>query len=281
MTHANEANHEQSTAWNGASGRAWVEIQGLLDHMFMPFEKLLQEEVAAAGPVERPLDVGCGTGSTTLALARLLGAQAHCLGVDISAPMIALARQRAATTGLSTDFVCADAQTQAFEPASFDMLVSRFGVMFFEDPVQAFANMRLAAKPGAALSVIAWRSAADNAFMTTAERAAAPLLPNLPVRQPGTPGQFAFADETRVASVLAQSGWAGIDIQPIDVICTLPERDLVRYLSWLGPVGALLQQADEATRHKVIAAVRPAFEPFVQGDEVRYTAACWMIRARA
>jgi SAM-dependent methyltransferase len=281
MTLPPEPNHDQSTAWNGASGRAWVEIQSLLDQMFMPFETLLRNEVAATSRVRRVLDVGCGTGSTTLAVTRQLGADGHGLGVDISAPMIALARQRASAAGLPADFVCADAQVHAFERGSVDMIVSRFGVMFFEDPAQAFTNLRQAARPDAQLSVIAWRSAADNPFMTTAEHAAAPLLPSLPVRRPGAPGQFAFADRDRVAGILAQSGWADVDIQPIDVDCLLPERELVRYLSWLGPVGAMLQQADETTRHQVIAAMRPAFEPFVQGDEVRYTAACWMIRARA
>lgn len=117
--------------------------------------------------------------------------------------------------------------------------------------------------------------------MTTAERAAAPLLPNLAARRPDAPGQFAFADRRRVSTLLEESGWAGIDIQPIDVACVLPERELVRYLTWMGPVGALLQKADELTRTKVIETLRPAFEPFVHGAEVRFTAACWWVGARA
>lgn len=273
---------EQAQLWNGPAGHAWVDMQASLDRLFRPLEDLLVDAVVAASPSGRVLDVGCGTGATTLAIARLHGAQRHCTGLDISAPMIAAARTRAEREGIAPPrFICANAQTHAFEPDSFDMIVSRLGVMFFDDPVRAFANMRHAARDGAQLRFIAWRSAAENPFMTTAERAAAPLLPHLPARQPGAPGQFAFADRQRVQALLEASGWAGIDIQPIDVACALPEQDLLAYLSRLGPVGLALQTADEATRAEVIATVRAAFEPFVHGDEVRLTAACWMVGARA
>ena len=117
--------------------------------------------------------------------------------------------------------------------------------------------------------------------MTTAERAAAPLLPNLPARRPSAPGQFAFADRRRLYTILEESGWAEIDIRPIDVACTLPEKELVRYLSRLGPVGLILQEADERTRTQVIETVRAAFDPYVNGAEVHFTAACWMVGARA
>ena len=115
--------------------------------------------------------------------------------------------------------------------------------------------------------------------MTTAERAAAPLLPNLPVRRPDKPGQFAFADSRRVHTNLKESGWAEIDIRPIDVACTLPEKELVRYFTRLGPVGLILQEADDRTRTQVIETVRAAFDPFVHGAEVRYIAACWVLEA--
>jgi len=273
--------NEQAALWNGAAGRAWVDAQQSLDRLFTPFEDLLVDEARAAS-ARRVLDVGCGTGATTFAIARALGAQGQCVGADISEPMIAAARVRAEREGTPAHFVCADVQRHAFEPASFDLIVSRFGVMFFDSPVQAFANLRHAAAGGAALRAIAWRSAAENPFMTTAERAAAPLLPNLPARKPGVPGQFAFADRHRVSSILEESGWAGIDIRPIDVECTLPERDLVGYLTRLGPVGmALQEEADERTRTQVIDAVRAAFDPYVHGTEVRFTAACWMIGAQA
>jgi ubiquinone/menaquinone biosynthesis C-methylase UbiE len=275
-----QTENEQTALWNGSAGHAWVAAQEVLDQMFKPFEDLLVDMICA-GSGHRVLDVGCGTGSTTLAVARRLGAKGHCTGADVSAPMISAAQARAEREDSTASFIRADAQTHALQPASFDRIMSRFGVMFFDNPVLAFANLRRAAKDGAELRCIAWRSAADNPFMTTAERTAAPLLPNLPGRRPGAPGQFSFADRQRVSSILEQSGWAEIDIRPLDVDCNLPEKELVGYFTQLGPVGLILQEANERTRTQVIETVRSAFDPYVHGTEVRYTAACWMVSARA
>src|SRR5690242_14492146 len=132
---------EQMAHWNGAGGRAWVESQCLLDQMLQPFEDLLVDAVAAEAPA-RVLDVGCGNGSTTLAIARRLGRQCRCTGIDISEPMLGVARARAEQEPARPDFILADAQRYAFERGSFDAIVSRFGVMFFDDSVQAFANLR-------------------------------------------------------------------------------------------------------------------------------------------
>jgi SAM-dependent methyltransferase len=271
-------NEEQGTLWNGNAGRAWVEMQSLLDQILKPFEDPLVEAVAA-GSARSVLDVGCGTGTTTLAAARLPGVSRRCTGIDISEPMIALARARAVREGSIADFVSADAQTHPFEPASFDMIISRLGVMFFADPVAAFANLRRAATDDARLCFLAWRSAEENPFMTTAERAAAPLLPNIPPREPDAPGQCAFADRGRVARILEEGGWAEIDIQPFEATCAFPEKELVRYFTKLGPLGRVLHEADEPTRTRIIAKVRAAFDPYVHADEVRFNAACWKVTA--
>jgi SAM-dependent methyltransferase len=278
MNTTHDTASEQTALWNGSAGRAWVEAQHVLDRLFTPFEDLLVAAVRAASP-RSVLDVGCGTGSTTLAVARALDVNGRCLGVDLSGPMIALARARAARERIPAEFVCADAQVHVFEPGSVDMILSRFGVMFFADPVQAFSNLRRAAREGAQLRCIAWRNAADNPFMTTAERAAAPLLPNMPPRRPDGPGQFAFADRDRVHAILHESRWTGIDIRPLDVACTLAEQDLFGYVTRLGPVGMMLQDADDDTRARVGESIRGAFDSYVHGDQVRFTAACWMVTA--
>ncbi|MGH8138004.1 MAG: class I SAM-dependent methyltransferase [Steroidobacteraceae bacterium] len=277
---ARQTNGEQATLWSGIAARAWVEMQALLDQVLKPLENLLVETICAKSG-GRVLDVGCGTGGTTLAVARLLGANGRCIGIDISDQMIAAARARADREGTTADFISADAQVHAFEPSSLDMIISRFGVMFFDDSVKAFANLRCAARDDAELRFLAWRSPAENPFMTTAERAAAPLLPNIPAREPDAPGQFAFADRRRVNRILEESGWAEIDIRPVDVSCNLPEKELVRYFTQLGPLGRVLHEADEQTRTQIVEKVRAAFDPYVHGDEVRFNTACWMVDARS
>jgi len=194
--------------------------------------------------------------------------------------MLAAARARAAREQTAASFICADAQTYAFEPARFDLIVSRFGVMFFQDPAAAFSNLRRAARDTGHLALFVWRGPADNPFMTAAATAAAPLLP-LPERHPEAPGQFAFANEARVRGILHDGGWAAIAVHPVDILCAMPEPELIGYFTRFGAVGTALRDADDRTRARVIEAVRPAFDPYVHGDEVRFTAACWMVTARA
>ncbi len=166
----------QKERWNRTAGCAWVESQALIEATLEGLVAPLLDGLS--GTV---LDVGCGTGATTVAAAQR---GATPVGVDISEPMIAAARERAP----ELEFVVADAQTHDFEDR-FEHVISRFGVMFFDDPVAAFANLRRA---GRHLRLIVWRTAGENPFMTTAEHAARPLLPDLPERDPDKPGQFAF-----------------------------------------------------------------------------------------
>jgi SAM-dependent methyltransferase len=272
--------NEQAAIWNGDAGNAWVEAQALLDHMFKPIEAMLIDAVSAERH-QQVLDIGCGTGSTTIAASRRLGTKGHCVGVDISEQMIAMARKRAERESLTTTFICADAQSHVFDPASFDLIISRFGVMFFNDAVAAFKNLRHAARKNAECRFIAWRSAEENPFMTTAERAARTLLPHMPARQPDGPGQFAFARRERVSSILDESGWGAIHIEPVDVTCTFPESELIHYLTRMGPLGRVLNTMDESTRKNIVGTVRAAFDPYVHGDDVSYTAACWNVSAQA
>jgi len=276
----NIPNVEMAAAWNGVAGQAWVDEQQLLDRTFEPIQELLAEAATARG-ARAVLDIGCGSGATTLAVARRLGARGHATGVDISAPLVAVAQARARREGVNAQFIRADAQTHDFEPASFDLMISRFGVMFFDDPVAAFANLRRAAMPACSLQLVVFRSIAENPFMTTAERAAAPLLTNLPPRKPDAPGQFAFADRERVRGILAGAGWSQAGLTPIDIDCGFPVADLERYFTRFGPLGQVLREADDATRQRVIEAVRAAFQRFVRDGEVRFTAACWLVSARA
>jgi SAM-dependent methyltransferase len=272
-----EQAQQQAEMWNGPSGRAWIEQQEALDRMFAPIADLLAAEAAAAS-ARSVLDVGCGTGATTLAVARRPGTRA--LGVDISEPMIAVARMRAAREMSTAQFIAGDAGEFEFAGGEFDFVISRFGVMFFADPAHAFANLRRACVPGAQLRCVVWRSPAENPFMTAAARAAAPLLPDLPSPPLEGPGQFAFADEHKVRGILQDAGWSGIELRPIDIVCTFRAADLDEYVTRLGPVSRVLPELDPALREQVVAAVRGGFAPFVHGNEGSFTAACWMMRAR-
>jgi SAM-dependent methyltransferase len=249
----------------------WVRMQATLDATYAELERFLVERVAAEDPAT-VVDVGCGTGATTLAIARRVG---RCTGVDVSEPMIELARSRAASAGVAAEFVVADAGSHPFAPGAADVIASRFGVMFFDDPVRAFANLRAATRPGGALRAIVWRAAEQNPFMTAAEEAAAGVLA-LP---PRPPGQFAFADDDHVRKILAGAGWSDAALEPVDFPCAFPAAQLDTYLGSMGPVGRALAEQDEATRARVVEHVRPAFDRFRHGDEVRFTAACWLVSA--
>lgn len=279
MSSTHEANRDQVALWNEASGRTWVELQAVLDGLLAPFEAIVLD-AGFPGEGGRVLDVGCGAGATTLAMARRLGKAGQCLGVDISEPLLTAAKARAAAEGCdNATFLQADAQTHRFEPNRFDTVISRFGVMFFDDPEAAFANLRRAARIAGKLAFVAWRSPAENPFMTTARRAAEPLLSNMPTPDPNAPGQFAFADKDYVRRILERGGWSDIVVRPVDVEGHVAEKDLLSYVTRLGPVGLALREVDEATRVRVTEVVRAAFEPYIQNGAARFSMACWLVSA--
>jgi SAM-dependent methyltransferase len=279
---ARRLREEQAALWNGSSGDAWIAAQSVLDDLFRPVEAMLAD-AAASLAATNVLDVGCGTGATTIALAQRLGPSATCTGVDVSAPMIDLARRRAAGESPQPRFVCADAGTHPFEPEAFDVLTSRFGVMFFGDPVAAFANLHRATAPGGALRAVVWRGPQDNPFMTAAATAAADVLPEgaLPQRAPGAPGQFAFADPDRVHAILDGGGWRDPDLEAVDVPCVMPAADLPGYVSRLGPLSLALCGLDDDARARTLEVVLPAFDRFTEGDVVHVDIGCWVVGATA
>jgi len=265
---------EQRELWNGTAGQAWVAVQDITDTTFAPLARLLAAE---ARPGERVLDVGCGAGATTRALAEAVGADGQATGVDISVPLIEAARAHAS----SADYVVADAGTYAFADGAYDLVTSRFGVMFFADPVAAFANLRRATRSGGRLRAITWRAPTENPFMTAGMRAARPLLPDLPEPPPDGPGQFAFADAARVEGILEAAGWSAAAHAPLDVELAMPVEALDTYLTRLGPLSRILPTLEPARRDDVMDAVRAAFDPFVRDGSLHFAVACWTVRATA
>jgi SAM-dependent methyltransferase len=281
MTTQDPPNRDQAALWNDTSGQSWVELQGVLDRMLAPFAIRLVDE-AFPGAGARALDIGCGAGATTLAMARRLGPAGLALGADISRPLVEAATVAAADAGLPhARFVLADAQVHAFERHYFDALLSRFGVMFFDDPPAAFANLHRALRPGAPLAFVCWRTPAENPFMTAGPRAIASLLPPAPPPDPLAPGPFALADADRTRGLLAGAGWTDVTFERFDVPTEISPDDLARYAPRIGGVALALRNADEPTRARILEAVQAGYEPFTQGGVVRFAAAAWLVRARA
>ncbi|MGH6996941.1 MAG: class I SAM-dependent methyltransferase [Phenylobacterium sp.] len=278
MTQANASPTDQAAYWNNTGGQAWVDLQSLMDRLNKPIEEALVER-AFPGEGQRTLDIGCGAGATTLAMARRLGPEGLSLGVDISGPLVDIARSRA--DGLSAQFVQADAQIHDFGAASFDAAMSRFGVMFFNDFDAAFANIRLALKPGAELVFACWRKPADNPLAAAPMRAVASFLPLQPAPDPMAPGRFAFADPDRIDGILTRSGWRDVEIVRLDAPTPIALPDLVTLSLRMGPLAAALREQDEAVRAKARDAVEAALASDAVDGIVPMVAGCWLVSARA
>lgn len=280
MTSLTDLKKEQVELWNGAMGEIWVETQEFIDGMLKPLEELIVDTVNSLSP-KNVLDVGCGNGTTTLAIARAIAPQGQCTGIDISAPMLKNAQARALSSNISANFICADPSDYLFvDDAKFDVFTSRFGVMFFADPVLAFTNLRTAAAHQARLACLVWRAAAENGFLSAAQQAAAPFLPKPPARDPTSPGPFALADPDHVHSLLTTSGWTKIELHSVDLKCTFPSDDLDLFLTKLAPIGHDIETLDKDTQIEIARTVRSAYEKYVHGNEIRFTASCWLITAQ-
>jgi SAM-dependent methyltransferase len=273
------ANEDQIKYWNEKAGPEWVEMQERMDGYLAAISEALLA-FADVRPGMAVLDVGCGTGATSLALAR---AGAVVTGADISRPMLEFARKRAQEAGLAIHFAEADASAFPFKP-EFDLIISRFGVMFFDDPVAAFTNLRRALKPGGQLAFVCWRSPQENLWASAPVAAAKPLLPAQPPPDPLAPGPFAFASRERVADILARAGFAGIRIEPYDGVMSLGKdiSFIAAQTLQIGPLSRMIGDADEATRARVIEAVRDAMTRFANAEgEITPPSACWLVAAKA
>jgi SAM-dependent methyltransferase len=280
MTDAPNDNSAQQAFWNDAAGRAWAEMQDLLDRQLEPLGERAMDALAPR-PKDRILDVGCGTGQTSLALAARVGAQGSVVGVDISQPMLDIAQRRAEAAGLSqARFVQADAQTFPFDTGAFDGAFSRFGVMFFADPVAAFTNIRGALKPGGRLAFICWRAAAENQWMTPPIGSALADMPPPPRPEPGAPGPFGFAEPDRVRAILAEAGFTDVDGAGHDAkLGGNSLEETIRLSLSIGPLGGVLRERPEK-RDEVVGELRKALSPRLQDGKVVQDGATWIVTAR-
>jgi ubiquinone/menaquinone biosynthesis C-methylase UbiE len=247
------------------AGPKWVRLGQTMDARLAPVMALLLKR-AGARPGERVLDVGCGMGTSTLRLAEQVGPAGSVLGIDISEPMLALARRRAAGRGISNlSFLRADAQTHTFGTASFDRVVSRFGVMFFADPVEAFRNLRRALRPGGTLCFACWAPLAENLhWRIPFEIVVRELGPPAP-KPPHAPGPMAFSDIAYLRSILESAGFAepGIVAENIAIAGGSPDEEAA-FACLMGPSAALLEEraAPETLRAALRREIAAALLPF-------------------
>lgn len=279
-----QTNDEQIAYWNEKAGPKWVGMQERLDAQLERFNAVVFDR-AELKPGEHVLDIGCGCGATTLAAAQRVRPGGSATGADISRPMLGRARERAKAAGVdNTSFVEADAQTYSFEPARFDAVISRFGVMFFIDPVTAFANIRRALKPGGRISFICWRPMKENPWVVLPLMAAAKHIELPAPPDPFAPGPFAFADAERTRGILAKAGFIDVATDTYDLRYpignTADFEQAVDFTLEIGPVSALLLDKPEDLRRVVRESIREALAPHRTAEGVVLDSAAWIVTAR-
>jgi SAM-dependent methyltransferase len=278
-----DQNADQIAYWNGAGGQRWADRQPVQDILLQPIADLLIDR-ASIKAGERVLDVGCGSGSTTFAFARAVGPSGHVMGIDISAPMLARARE-VTPAGAPVEFVLADATIHSFAPENFDLLASRFGVMFFADPALSFANMRKAMRRSGRLAFACWREPRQNPFFMTPLQAVYQHVPKMPQVGPEDPGPFSFASEVRVQRVLTAAGFSGIAMEPCDLALDVAVGGgldaAVRGALEIGPSARALADQPPEVVAAATQSIREALTPFLKGQTVPLDAAIWIVTAKA
>jgi SAM-dependent methyltransferase len=274
-------NSAQAEYWTSVAGPRWTDHQEHQDQVLRPISDRL---IAAAAPKpgDRVIDVGCGCGATTIDFAARVSPGGEVLGLDISEPMLARARERA-PRNLPIRLELADPTVYDFEPEAADLVASRFGVMFFADPARSFANLRKGLKPGGRLAFACWREAKQNPFFVLPLREVAKHAPPLPEMDPDAPGPFAFASDARVRRILSDAGYADIVLKPqdleLDIAVGRGLETAVKAAMTIGPTSRMLDGQSDAVRAAATADIRKALAAHARGDSVPLGAAIWMVTA--
>jgi len=274
-------NAAQAEYWSSVAGPKWTEHQEHQDQVLRPVSDRLMA-AAQPKPGERVVDIGCGCGATTIDFAARISPGGEALGLDISEPMLARARERA-EPDRSIRFELADATVYDFERHEADLIASRFGVMFFADPARSFANLRKGLKPGGRLAFACWREAKQNPWLIVPLREAAKHAPPLPETNPEDPGPFAFASEARVRRILSDAGFADIVLEPhdleLDIAVGRGLETAVRAATTIGPTSRMLDGQSNAVRAAASADIGKALAAHARGGSVPLGAAIWIVTA--
>ena len=280
-------NDQQIEYWNGEAGRRWAEHDSALERSLAPITEALLARVTVHQGMQ-VLDIGCGCGNQSMALAHRIGPQGCITGIDVSAPMLERAKARTAQPDSSRaplSFLQADAATHDFGDARFDLLFSRFGVMFFADPLVAFQNLHRACTPQARLLLCCWQSSMQNDWIHLPMQAALRHVPAPPPTDPHAPGPFAFADSTRVQTLLQGAGFSNIELESVRLGLCFAEAptlaEAVQMLVQMGPVGTVLAAHDKETRARAREEICEALEPYYINGRLMLPGAIWMVTGAA
>jgi SAM-dependent methyltransferase len=274
-------NVEQAEAWDGPDGEFWVTHQARFDSTISPHHTQLMAATAIA-PGERVLDIGCGNGLTSRDAARAAGERGEALGVDLSGPMLALAAKLAKDDGLgNARFEQGDAQVYPFPAEAFDLVMSRFGVMFFADPVAAFSNIASALRPGGRLAMLVWGPVPENEWIT-ALQGALTLGRDLPKPPPGAPGPFSLADQDYARQVLTVAGFTDVAFARSEQAFNFGTDvdDAYGFVSQLGPVRMMLEDLDEPTKARGLENLRVSIAAHETPAGIVFRSVAWLVTAR-
>ncbi|HTM74931.1 MAG TPA: class I SAM-dependent methyltransferase [Pseudolabrys sp.] len=279
------SNAREVQYWNSAHTRAWADEHETIDRLFAGLTQIALD-YAAPKPGERVIDIGCGSGTTVLEVAGRVGPTGYVLGADVSKPSVEKARERIATAGVhQAEIMLCDVSTHTFPANSFDLVFSRFGVMFFADPVATFAKIRKAMKSDGRLALAVFRTPQENKWATAALAAVRHLLPPITPLGPEEPGQFSWADPARVHRILEGAGFKEVSLTPHEPAMPLAgpggAAEAASFMFRVGPVLRATKDASEEQRQ----AVRSALETFFRSQDgphgIVLQGAIWIVRAQA
>ena len=273
---SSQSNSDQEKYWNSNAGKKWVEFQDELDRLLERVnDRLLQRSKIELG--ERVVDIGCGTGATTIRVASLVGENGLALGVDISKTLLDCAKSRSSNiTGGHIEYNLADAQTWRFNADSFNLVTSRFGMMFFANPVQAFKNLAIALREGGRMSFVSWSNASDNPWFAIPRDAAIDQLGKPAPTPPTAPGPLAFANTDYVLNIMDEAGLdaRSADIEQVDLLYSGSVAEAAHLASNVGPAMRIMKEfnGNPSDIAEIKIKVAADFQKYVVDDEIRIPA---------
>jgi len=280
----NTVNADMSEFWNGDGGQKWLRFQDRMKVNLMPFGHMAMT-AASLSTGERVIDVGCGCGDTTFEIARLVGPSGYAHGIDISTPILAQANERAVSASeKNVTFERADAQIHRFDPAAFNVIFSRFGIMFFDDPVVAFKNLRSALKSGGRIAFVAWQSAKNNEWISLSLDVVAKHIPLSAPPGPEEPGPLSFGDTERLKQILVQAGFSDIGIEGVSIPFIVGDNldYAAKFLTQMGPASGAIANSDanEETKFRIVSDMRDALGAFETDQGIAMSSATWVVTAQ-